>query len=363
MVTVMLMPRLLCAIALSCAGVALFLTANRAGAEDDARMKQLRLLCVRLSGDLTDPGGMAAFRRCLTTHNPLNEIRRDNNIAAPVDRPSAAPPEGFGGNTRFHVADGIERFFVAEANLVYVLDKAGKLWRGTVDGKDARLVEQNVAAFQISDGRLFVQNADGVLWRVKPDGTERTRIDQTVAAFQPINAGLIYVLGTDHTLWREIGDTAKRSEVDHTVKEFQAVDGNVVFVLGADGQLWREAGSAQSRSLVAKDVTAFQFLPGSEVVYVHAVDGTLWRKHGNDKPEQVDQSVAAFQAMDASVSFVLGKDGRLWREIGGRQRASLVDRDVLVSAGKAAFQATDPSQVFVLGNDHRLWLEAMPGGQ
>src|SRR5271169_2254663 len=63
-------------------------------AQDDARMRQLRLLCAQLSGDLTDPGGIAAFRRCLTTHDPLGEIRRDNNIGgggAPA-RPAADHP-------------------------------------------------------------------------------------------------------------------------------------------------------------------------------------------------------------------------------------------------------------------------------
>ena len=61
-------------------GLELFSLAVPAQAQDDARMRQLRLLCVRLSGDLTDPGGMAAFRRCLTTNNPIGEIKRDNGI-------------------------------------------------------------------------------------------------------------------------------------------------------------------------------------------------------------------------------------------------------------------------------------------
>jgi hypothetical protein len=348
---------------LSAALAVLMMTAF-ASAEDDARMKQLRLLCVRLSGDLTDPGGMAAFRRCLSTHNPLGEIRRDNNIApAPTDRPNAAPPAGFGRDSRFHVADGIERFLVAEANLVFVLDKAGKLWRGTVDGKEARLLDQNVAAFKLGGAHLFILGTDGVLWRIKPDGSDRTRLDQAIAAFQPINAGLIYVLGADHTLWREAGDAGKRAEVDHTVKDFQAIDGTLVFVLGADGQLWREAGSAQSRTLVAKEVAAFQYIPSADTTYVQAADGVLWRQRGKDKPEQLDHSVAAFQAMDGQVAFVLGRDGRLWRQIGGRDRALLVDRDLLVTAGLAAFQATEPRQIFVLGSDHKLWLEAMPAGQ
>jgi outer membrane protein OmpA-like peptidoglycan-associated protein len=51
-------------------------------AQDDAQTRQLRLLCAQLSGDLTEPGGMAAFQRCLTTHDPAGEIRRDNNIGS-----------------------------------------------------------------------------------------------------------------------------------------------------------------------------------------------------------------------------------------------------------------------------------------
>ncbi len=345
------------ALALLSAGFVLLTTAGLASADDDARMKQLRLLCAQLSGDLTDPGGIAKFRRCLTAKDPLNEIRRDNNIAAPANPP---PGEAFGRDTRFHVADGIEYFQVADANLIYVLNGAGKLWRGTLDGKDVRLVDEKVAAFKLSDGHLFIQGTDSALWRLKPDGSERSRIDQAVAAFQPVNAAVIYVLGTDHTLWREIGDASKRSEVDHTVKDFQAIDVSLVFVLGADGQLWRETGNAASRTMVAKDIIAFQYFPDSDTIYVQTADAVLWRKTGNGKPEQVDQGVAAFQAMDPQMAFVLGKDGRLWREIGSKSQAMLVDRDVLVAAGKAAFHAEDPAHIFVLGRDHKLWAELMP---
>ena len=344
-------------LALLSAGLVLFMTAGLASADDDARMKQLRLLCAQLSGDLTDPGGIARFRRCLTTKDPLNEIRRDNNIAGSHQ----PPPDSFGRDSRFHVADGIERFQVVDGKLVYVINGAAKLWRATMDGKDARLVDEKVADFLLTDRHLFIRGTDGALWRVTLDGSERTRIDQSVAAFQPINAAVVYVLGTDHTLWREIGDASKRTEVDHTVKDFQAIDMNLVFVLGADGQLWRETGNAASRTIVAKDIVAFQYFPAGDTVYVQAADGVLWRKSGNGKPEQVDQGVAAFQAMDPQMVFVLGKDGRLWREIGGRaQEAALVDRDVLVTAGKAAFHADDPAHVMVLGSDHKLWAESMP---
>jgi hypothetical protein len=74
--------------ALLAASVVVAMATGTCSAEDDARMKQLRLLCARLSGDLTDPGGMAAFRRCLTTHDPINEIRRDNNVPAPPAPPA-----------------------------------------------------------------------------------------------------------------------------------------------------------------------------------------------------------------------------------------------------------------------------------
>ncbi len=58
--------------------------------------------------------------------------------------------------------------------------------------------------------------------------------------------------------------------------------------------------------------------------------------------------------------FVLGNDGRLWRDDGGRSEAVLVDRDLLVVAGKAAFHADDPRRVYIVATDHTLWLEALP---
>jgi CHAT domain-containing protein/tetratricopeptide (TPR) repeat protein len=332
-----------------------------AAAEDDARTKQLRLLCAQLSGDLTDPGGMAAFRRCLTTHNPIDEIRRDNNIGGvPADRPSAAPPAGFGANTRHLVASGIDRFEAIDGGLIYVVDQTGRLWRGTGDPKDASLVAQNVATFQVIDGHLFVLSTDGALSRSNIDGSERTTIDQTVAAFQPINAGLVYVLGTDRRLWRETGDSTNRAEVDDSVSQFQAIDDSLVFVLGSDRRLWREVGTKQSRTLFASAIMAFQYIAEGEATYVLTSDATLWRKRGSDNPAEVDKAVTAFQAVDAELAYVLGQDGRLWRELGGRDQAMLVDRDVLVTSGKAALQAVDPGHIYVLGNDHKLWAEAMP---
>jgi hypothetical protein len=331
-----------------------------AAADDDARMRQLRLLCAQLSGDLTDPGGIAAFRRCLTSHDPLNEIRRDNNIAAPADRPDAAPPKGFGRDSRRHVAGNVAAFQAGEANVVYVLDGAGKLWHGMIDGKDAYLISEKVGAFRFVDGHLFIRGNDGMLWWLKPDGTKPTQVDHGVAGVQPLNAGLIYVLSADQTLWRETGDGAQRAEVDRTVKDFQAIDASVVYVLGTDGKLWREIGNMRTRTLIAGNIAAFQHVADGDTMYVMTADATLWRQSGSGKAEQVDQSVAAFQAIDAKTVFVLGKDGRLWRDNGGRGGAVLVDHDLLVRAGKSAFHADDPRHVYVLAGDHALWLEALP---
>jgi hypothetical protein len=333
-------------------------TGGPASAQDDARMRQLRLLCAQLSGDLADPGGIAAFRRCLTTHDPLQEIRRDNNLGgAPLDRPNATPPAGFGRNSRRLVGEGVVRFQQIEGGPLYIVDQTGRLWRGT---GDARLLDQNVTTFKVVDGRLFVQSTDGTLWRAKLDGAERTMIDRTVSMFQPISAGIIYVLGTDARLWRENGHFSNRVEVDRAVGDFQSNDAVDVFVLGVDQQLWREAGTMQSRSLIASKVIAFQYVPGGDTIYVQTSDGTLWRKSGHDTPQQVDNAVAAFQAVDSRLAYVIGNDGRLWREPGGRNQAVLVDRDVLVTAGKGAIQATDPSHVLVLDNQHKLWAESMP---
>jgi hypothetical protein len=97
---------------------------------------------------------------------------------------------------------------------------------------------------------------------------------------------------------------------------------------------------------------------------VLAQDGTLWRQSGdNAKPEQIDRGVAAFQAVDLHLAYVLSRDGRLWQELGNRDQAVLVDGDVLVTAGRAAFQATDAQHIYVLGNDHKLWAETMPAGR
>lgn len=358
-----------CAACLAALPIAALLAMGaRAAAEDDARTKQLRLLCATLSGDLTDPGGIAAFRRCLTAHNPVDEIRRDNNIGTntpPVqDRPTAVPPAGFGHNSRAMLAEGVERFHTADGKIAYAIDKDGKLWRWTVSAKDARVVDQSIAMlFATKDGHLYVLDSAGALWREDGDAQHRVLIDRTVAEFQDIDGKTIYVRGTDKKLWRENGDASNRTLVDRQVAAFQAIDARIVYVLGADGKLWRETGDMNARFMVATAISAFQYVPDGNAAYVLNTDAVLWRQVGTDKPEEVDKDVAAFHAVDMHLSYVLGKDGRLWQELGNRDQAVLVDTNVLVGLGPNAFQAFDAQHVFVLGSDHKLWAETMPPGR
>lgn len=335
-----------------------------AAAEDDARTKQLRLLCAQLSGDLTEPGGLAAFRRCLT-QDPLGEIRRDNNLppAAASDRPGAAPPAGFGRDSRQSLASGVERFQTLDGKEFFVVDKDAKLWRGNPATKDPQVVAQHVATFRATGNALFVRDSDGKLWREGAGASPRILVDQAVAAFQPVNESLLYIQGMDGALWREAGNAATRAIVDRTVSAFQAVDASLVFVLGTDHRLWREIGDMHTRSLVASTVVAFQYVPDGDTVYVVTGDGGLWRQEGAGKAEPVDHDVAGFQAVDMHLAYVLGKDGRLWRELGNRDQAVLVDHHLPVASGKAAFQAIDAQHVYLLGEDHRLWGETMPAGR
>ena len=341
-----------------------FGAASGAAAQDDARMRQLRLLCAQLSGDLTDPGGIAAFQRCLTTHDPLGEIRRDNNIGGgtpAADRPGAKPPPGFGHNSRRTLADGVQRFATRDGRLFYVIDKDGKLWRGKPATKEAHIIDENVAAIElIDDANLLTLGTDGRLWRREGDAAARALVDEKVASFQAMGA-LVYVRGSDGKLWRETGNAGSRDLVDQQVTSFQAIDPDRVYVLGNDGELWRENRDARDRKAIAGTVTAFQYVADSDTTYVLTHDGTLWRQEGDKgKPEQVDHGVAAFQALDLHLAYVLGRDSRLWQELGNRDQAVMVDFGLLAEAGRAAFQVIDAQHIYVLGNDHKLWAETMP---
>jgi hypothetical protein len=333
-------------------------------AQDSTRTKQLRLLCVQLSGDLTEPGGIAAFRRCLSAHDPLAEAARQNNIGhiggmpGFTDRSNAAAPRGFGRNTRTAVAQAIDQFQTVDGKVIYAVATDGRLWRSTIGTKDARVVDKAVANFRIApDGSVFVLGNDDALWR---EGSPRALIDQNVADFQPLGA-VIYVRGANGRLWREFGTFAHRMPVDDQVAAFQAIDANVVFVQSADGKLWRETGDMHNRKSAASAVKAFQYIPDGDTLYVLTSSGQLWRQAGG-KAQEVDHDVAAFHAADMNLVYVQGTDGRLWKILGTRDQAVLIDRDVMV-AKQISFAAPDAGHVFVLDASHRLWAETMPSGR
>ena len=98
-------------------------------------------------------------------------------------------------------------------------------------------------------------------------------------------------------------------------------------------------------------------------MYVLTTDGRLWRQTAKQKAEQVDYDVAAFRAADMNLVFVLGRDGRLWQELGIRDQAVLVDRDVLIGSGQPTFEVLDAHHLFVVDADRKLWAETMPAGR
>jgi len=106
-------------------------------------------------------------------------------------------------------------------------------------------------------------------------------------------------------------------------------------------------------------VRAFHGLDAS-LVYVLGTDGKLWREFDSwnnalQPRQNVDNNVNAFQALDAYIVFVLGTDGTLWRDFGvwnnTRRPRNYVDGNV------QAFQALDINIAYVLGTDGKLWRE------
>jgi hypothetical protein len=347
--------------------IAVFVGTGAAQSDDSTRMKQLRLLCVQLSGDLTDPGGMAAFRRCLSTHDPIGEIKRDNGLsgrrAVFLDRPQAAPPAGFGRNTRSSIATAAQGFQVVGGNVVYLAATDGRLWRSTSGTKDAHVIAQSAVSFRVTrNGQLFLLDRDGVLWRANGDGAGRAGIDHAVKDFE-LAGGVVYVRDANGALWRENADGSGRVSVDNAVAAFQPIDARVVFVLGADHRLWRETGDQHNRVLVASAVRAFQYVPNGDTTYVITPSGDLWRQSGKNKPEHVDKDVAAFRTADMNLVYVLATDGRLWQELGDRSQAVLVDRGIWVNGDTPTFEVIDAHHLYIVDNGRKLWAETMPPGR
>jgi hypothetical protein len=120
------------------------------------------------------------------------------------------------------------------------------------------------------------------------------------------------------------------------------------------------SGSKQPDTVqVDGSVRAFRGFDAS-LVYVLGTDGKLWREFDawNNvlQPRQnVDNNVNAFQPLDAHIVFVLEADGTLWRDFGvwnnTRRPRNYIDGNV------EAFQALDINIAYVLGTDGKLWRE------
>src|SRR5579871_2065370 len=86
----------------------------------------------------------------------------------------------------------------ANADITYILDTHGNLWREYGSAANRSLVDGNVKKFQALDGyAVFVLGTNGNLWREYGDYTNRTFIDGNVQAFQPLDTMNVFVLGTN----------------------------------------------------------------------------------------------------------------------------------------------------------------------
>src|SRR5260370_3928977 len=92
------------------------------------------------------------------------------------------------------------------------------------------------------------------------------------------------------------------------------------------------------------------------LVYVLGTDGKLWREWGDwSNRVSVDDNVLWFWAIDSNFVYVQGGDNQLWRERDNKSNRDFVDDNVL------AFQPIDETVVYVLGVEQlfygNLWRE------
>jgi hypothetical protein len=147
----------------------------------------------------------------------------------------------------------------------------------------------------------------------------------SVAMLLGLNLGFpddIYVLGTDGNLWCEHGDFQHRDWVDGHVKAFYIIGDRTIGVLGTDGTLWKEFGDMHHREIMGAHVKSVPQAPANPQYQLAGTD--LYR----NLDEYVDGNVAAFEAKNFSIVYVLDSDGRLWRERGNHTNREPVDENV-----------------------------------
>jgi hypothetical protein len=147
---------------------------------------------------------------------------------------------------------------------------------------------------------------------------------------------------------------------------FQPLDLATVLVLGTDQKLWIEHAPfgdlPRTRQQIDDNVAAFDAVDENNV-YVLDTDGNLWLELGPFGPvppprQPVDFGVVDFDPIDVKTIFVLGKDGNLWLENGPFH--SVPPNRQQVDGNVAAFDAIDANTIYVLGKNGNLWLERGP---
>ena len=124
--------------------------------------------------------------------------------------------------------------------------------------------------------------------------------------------------------------------------------------------IWVKPGGSDFVARHGLSAQEYQQQFDDTVVYVLGSDGKLWREFGtydnSSRPRvMVDANVKGFQAIDDTLVYVLGSDGKLWREFGTYDNSSRPR--VMVDANVKGFQAIDDTLVYVLGSDGKLWRE------
>ncbi len=133
--------------------------------------------------------------------------------------------------------------------------------------------------------------------------------------------------------------------------------------------------AVQANALSCRDVGAARWMNGFRVrafrgadantVFVLGTDGRLWREQNLFVPSaptrlEVDRGVSAFQPLGPDRAFVLGADGNLWFE--QAPFGNPPPPRVLVDKSVFRFQALDANTVYILGADGNLWLAQGPFG-
>ncbi len=208
-----------------------------------------------------------------------------------------------------------------------------------------------IERFEIVGGTVaYGLDGQARLWRLTLGAKDSTQVAESVKQFRATAAGPLFVLEKDGTLWRAEDDGSKQTFLEHEVNDFQPV-GDLVDVATTDKRLWRLRPDGHGRDLIDQNVAAFQAVSAT-LVFVLGTDGALWRETGDFHSRvKVAQPVSAFEYVaDGDTAYVLTPSHVLWRQKGAGTPGQ-VDHHV------AAFHAVDMNLAYVLATDGRLWQE------